>query len=52
MVELKSAGGRLTPKQEQWVDALTATCAEVFVFRPADWTSGKIEECLRGGMGA
>ena len=51
MIELKSARGRLTPEQEQWVEALTATRAEVYVFRPSDWTSGKIEATLMSYLG-
>jgi len=34
--ELKNARGRLTVDQQQWLEDLRATCAEVYVWRPAD----------------
>ncbi len=36
-VELKSAKGRLTYEQHEWLDALTRAGAEVHVWRPDDF---------------
>jgi len=47
LAELKTAKGRLSPFQERWLEALEATPAEVFVWRPADWTDGTVERVLR-----
>lgn len=46
-VELKTAKGRLSPAQLQWLDDLTATAAEVFTWRPEQWANGAIEKALR-----
>ena len=47
-VELKSAGGRLTPEQRDWLAALAGVPGiEAGVWRPADWTDGRIEAALR-----
>lgn len=35
--ELKSAQGKLTAYQQEWIEALTATSAEVYVWRPSDF---------------
>ena len=36
--ELKSEKGKLTPPQEEWLEALRATGkVEVYVWRPGDW---------------
>jgi len=43
--ELKSDRGKLTAFQEQWVDALKKTGAEVYVWRPGDFSH--IVEILR-----
>lgn len=40
--ELKSAKGKVTPEQQQWLDALAATGAEVYCWRPGD-----LQEALR-----
>ena len=45
--ELKSTTGRLSPMQAQWITDLEGTDAEVYVWRPEDWTSGGIVEVLR-----
>lgn len=46
--ELKSEKGRLTPQQHEWMDALVGRKDwEVYLWRPADWTSGHIERLLR-----
>lgn len=34
--ELKSAKGRVTPAQQKWIEDLSKTPAEVYVWRPAD----------------
>jgi hypothetical protein len=46
--ELKSARGALTVDQKRWLDDLGRAGAEVYVWRPSDWTSGAIERTLRG----
>lgn len=43
--ELKSEQGKLTPSQQEWVDALNQTWAGVYVWRPSDFN--KIVEVLR-----
>ena len=47
--ELKSAKGRTTTAQDDWLEALAEVggCAEVYLWRPDDWSSGRIERCLR-----
>jgi len=42
--ELKTARGKLTTAQQQWLEALRQTAAEVYVWRPDDWDS--IVACL------
>ena len=44
--ELKSAKGRLTPPQKGWLEALKATGAEVYVWRPSDWLDGTVDGVL------
>ena len=46
-VELKSAKGTVSKDQEEWLKRLSATKAEVWVWRPADWLSGAIERVLK-----
>lgn len=43
--ELKTETGRVTADQQTWLDALGATRAEVYLWRPSDWPS--IVEALR-----
>lgn len=45
--ELKTEAGRLTPPQHEWIEALRRANADVAVWRPADWVSGRIKEELR-----
>ncbi|MFL5913911.1 MAG: VRR-NUC domain-containing protein [Gaiellaceae bacterium] len=45
MAELKSAGGKVTPEQDQWLRALGLRAA-VFVWRPAHWHDGSIHAAL------
>ena len=45
--ELKSAKGRLTGPQRAWTEALKATGAEVYVWRPADWFDGTVDQVLK-----
>ncbi|MEM0142446.1 MAG: VRR-NUC domain-containing protein [Candidatus Parvarchaeum sp.] len=45
-VELKTAKGRLRPQQKIWLAALEDTGAEVYVWRPIDWTNGTIRKVL------
>jgi hypothetical protein len=40
--ELKREGQDPTPKQREWLAALTAAGADAGVWRPADWYSGRI----------
>lgn len=45
MAELKTDRGKLTPSQEEWIDALRGAGVEVHVWRPADWDD--VVEVLR-----
>lgn len=45
--ELKSARGKQTHDQKEWMVALRAAGAEFYVWSPADWLSGEIERILR-----
>jgi VRR-NUC domain len=49
--ELKSAHGRLTPEQREWLSYLGKR-HEVRLWRPADWTSGAVLATLRAEQGA
>jgi hypothetical protein len=46
--ELKREKGRVTPAQQQWLDALTATGQDACVWRPRDLFSGAVEASLKG----
>jgi len=47
VMELKSARGRLTEAQEQWLGLLGAVPGvEVFVFRPEHWLNGEVDRVL------
>ena len=47
-VELKTRKGSLSPSQSQWIDALRkcAGAVQTYVWRPADWKDGAIDEVL------
>ncbi|MDQ3671099.1 MAG: VRR-NUC domain-containing protein [Actinomycetota bacterium] len=45
--EIKLERGRLRPEQVVWLDVLREAGQEVYVWRPADWTSGEVENVLR-----
>lgn len=47
MIELKRASGRVRPAQATWLGELEQTPIEVYVWRPADWHAGTIEDVLR-----
>lgn len=48
LAELKSAKGRPSERQLMWLDRLRKAGCEVYVWRPADWSSGAIEAALKG----
>lgn len=45
--ELKSERGRLSPEQHRWI-GLLGVRGEAYVWKPADWVDGTIEQVLRG----
>lgn len=45
-IECKTNRGRLTDRQQTWLDQLTAAGAHAAVWRPADWPT--IEQTLTG----
>ena len=45
--ELKSAKGRLSHEQREWLGALDESGAHVEVWHPKHWTNGDIEQVLR-----
>lgn len=47
-VECKSEDGELSRHQQWWLEMLRAAGAEVYVWRPEDWTTGAVERALRG----
>lgn len=44
--ELKRETGKLTAEQSAWLERLKRTGAEVHVWRPSDWRSGRIAAVL------
>lgn len=47
--ELKTATGKVSAAQYEWLNALADTGhAYVAIWRPADWSSGVVEAVLRG----
>lgn len=51
-VELKSDKSYLAPEQKIWRDRLVAAGADYCVFRPRNWSAGKLEQLLRGAISA
>ncbi len=47
--ELKSATGRVSAAQQEWLDALRRGGRDVYLWRPADWESGVIRQVLDTG---
>lgn len=47
-VELKNEKRKLEPEQQVWLDALQVAGAEVYLWRPINYTSGEVERVLRG----
>ena len=45
--ELKSARGKPTPAQRDWLDRLAQAGQDVGIWTPDDWTSGRIERELQ-----
>lgn len=45
--ELKAAAGRVTVEQREWLAAMGAAGLDADVWRPIDWTSGRIVAELR-----
>ena len=45
--ELKVGRNKTSAAQELWLRTLGAGDVEVYLFRPEDWFSGRIEEVLR-----
>jgi hypothetical protein len=52
--ELKKQRGRVTPDQQEWLDALTAAGMNADVWRPGDLLSGRVarELAALAGIGA
>jgi hypothetical protein len=48
-VEFKSAAGKLTPEQEDWLFAFRAGGIPTRVWSPLDWLDGTIQKLLAGG---
>ena len=50
-IELKAEKGRVRPEQREWHALLGSVPGiQAGVWRPSDWTSGRIEHALRSGM--
>lgn len=46
--EMKAETGRTSFEQDEWLRVLHRGPAEVYVWRPDDWTAGRVEQLLRG----
>lgn len=46
-VELKAEKGRASIAQLTWLRDLSAAGADTYLWRPADWLSGHVEDALR-----
>jgi hypothetical protein len=44
--ELKAARGVVSAAQSEWAQALTGAGVEVYLWRPDDWTAGRIDKVL------
>jgi hypothetical protein len=44
--ELKAARGVVSAAQTEWAQALTGAGVEVYLWRPDDWTAGRIDKVL------
>ena len=44
--ELKDAKKPRTDQQDEWARAIQKTDAEYYLWRPADWMSGRVDEVL------
>jgi hypothetical protein len=50
LAELKSATGKLSPDQDDWLrDLMLCPGVEAYLWTPEAWLSGRIEEVLRDG---
>lgn len=47
--ELKGPAGRLIGEQRRWLDELGFCRVEAYVWTPADWLGGLVENVLRAG---
>ena len=47
--ELKDAKKPRTDAQDEWARAIQKTDAEYYLWRPADWMSGRVDEILKMG---
>lgn len=45
LAELKSEVGKVSPAQQEWLDAIRLACKEVYLWRPSDWD--ELVEILR-----
>lgn len=45
--ELKRHGGRVTPEQQAWIDALAEAGQDACIWRPGDLYAGRVEASLR-----
>lgn len=48
MRELKTQKGRVAPKQQEWLDGLTAAGIDAGIWRPIDWHNDTISNILYG----
>lgn len=47
VVELKADNGRLTPEQEEWIEAFQRAGVEAWIWRPRDWDPLVLERLRR-----
>lgn len=46
VAELKSDKGKVSPEQQEWLEAFARCGVEVHIWRPSDWQDGTIEAVL------